>query len=292
MTFRQIEIFMEVAKTGSVTRSAKNLYISQPAISRAIFEIESEYSTRLFDRINKKMYLTADGNRLLDYVIQITNLMDTMDKDMKKASHNDNVRIGASKIVSDTVLMPLLALYTEKYPDAKYEVTIANVPAIKEALIKNTVDVAIIEDMIENENFVNEILFKDEILPVCSPKHQFSGKKITPEQMQNRKIIIREPASISSQMAYTIAMINNIKIKPVIETMGNTSLLMAVENNLGVAFVPHNVAKEKIDQGKLSVFSIGKENMFLTCRLIYHKQKSLSQSIINFVNFCIEKEQR
>ena len=73
MTLRHLRIFVEVCRTGSITKAAESLHLSQPAVSLAIRQLEDYYGILLFDRISKKLYLTESGNKMLSYASHISN---------------------------------------------------------------------------------------------------------------------------------------------------------------------------------------------------------------------------
>ena len=79
MTLRHLKIFCTVAKTGSITAAAEQLYISQPSVSVAIRELENYYGIRLFDRLSRRIYITDDGRRMLAYASHIVELVDEME---------------------------------------------------------------------------------------------------------------------------------------------------------------------------------------------------------------------
>ena len=83
MTFRHLKIFVTVCETGSMTAAASQLFIAQPSISLAISEMEDYYGVKLFDRISRKLYLTENGRRALQYARHIIDLLDEMEQGVR-----------------------------------------------------------------------------------------------------------------------------------------------------------------------------------------------------------------
>jgi len=96
MTLRYLEIFLLVCDTKSMTKAARELYLSQPTVSQAIADLEAEYGVRLFERLNHRLYLTASGERLQSYARHILNLSDKIKKELSGQQQAGSVRVGAS----------------------------------------------------------------------------------------------------------------------------------------------------------------------------------------------------
>ena len=96
VTIRHIRIFLEVCRTMNVTRAAENLYMTQPAVSRSIHEIEQVYGVRLFERLNQRLYLTDSGRRMRAYAVHIVDTFDQMERELSDGDERGMLRIGAS----------------------------------------------------------------------------------------------------------------------------------------------------------------------------------------------------
>ena len=95
-TIRHIRIFLEVCRTMNVTRAAENLYMTPPAVSRSIHEIEQVYGVRLFERLNQRLYLTDSGRRMRAYAVHIVDTFDQMERELSDGDERGMLRIGAS----------------------------------------------------------------------------------------------------------------------------------------------------------------------------------------------------
>lgn len=110
---RHLRVFNAVCKDMNMTKASNELYISQPAISKTISEIEEYYGRPLFERRNKMLLLTPDGRRLYEYSSQILNLMVKMDQSMTETNQKDIVRVGASITVGTSILAEITTAYRE-----------------------------------------------------------------------------------------------------------------------------------------------------------------------------------
>ena len=105
MTIRHMKIFVVVAELGSMSAAAKQLFISQPAVSQAVSELETHYQTLLFDRLGHKLYITQNGEKFLILARQLLHQYDSMEETMLTNEKQIHLRIGSSMTVG-TCLMP------------------------------------------------------------------------------------------------------------------------------------------------------------------------------------------
>lgn len=290
MTLRHLEILVSVAQEQSVTKAAKKLFISQPAVSLAISELEKEYSIKIFDRINKKMFLTDEGERLYRWASQLLSVAEDMDGDMKNHNRASRIRIGSSITFANNFFMPLIIGFEQRHPNIKAHIQIASVPVIKEMIMRNELDIALTEDFSPDDGIVQQELFADKIVPVCCNNHRFCSRKISPAQLSEERLIVKERGAALRQIADSIITINNLSVTPYMEAADNFSIILAVEKGLGISFMPENLVKEYIQSGKLGTFSLIGKKLDLSCRLIHHKQKSLSPSVTSFIDFCMNNK--
>ena len=165
MTIRHLQIFIRVAEEQSVTAAARRLFISQPAASLALSEIEKEYDARLLDRVNRKMFMTARGERLYRWASQILSLMDDMNSDLKNHIQSSKIRLGASTSVANSFLMPAVREFEKTHPGTSMQLTIGGSPSIKEKILKNELDVAITEDFFTDDTVIRHMSGRTQICP-------------------------------------------------------------------------------------------------------------------------------
>ena len=116
MTKRELEIFVAVAETGSITEAAKNLYITQSSVSQAISNLERKYDLLLFDRLSRRLYLSAAGKRFYSYARRILDLNLELDDFLQGTSAHSRLRIGATITVGSCIISPLLTYLNQNHP--------------------------------------------------------------------------------------------------------------------------------------------------------------------------------
>ena len=156
MTIRHIRIFLEVCRTMNVTRAAENLYMTQPAVSRSIHEIEQVYGVRLFERLNQRLYLTDSGRRMRAYAVHIVDTFDQMERELSDGDERGMLRIGASITLGNYELPGVVRRMKQERPSLRLQATVANVDTLKEMLLDNRLDLAMIEAPIEHRDLTGE----------------------------------------------------------------------------------------------------------------------------------------
>ena len=162
ITRKHLAIFKTVAKTKSMSKAAKLLYISQPTISQKIQEIEDEYQVKLFERYSKTLFISEEGQTLL------VNLYDEIEHIFTKTKQFP-LKIGATLTIGSTLISPILKKLKDKYQDITFQVYIDNTNVIEEKLLNNTLDIALVEGTIINQDLIVEPVIKDRVVFVCTP---------------------------------------------------------------------------------------------------------------------------
>lgn len=124
MTIRHFRIFIAVANTGSITRAAQALYVSQPTVSVAIRELEQHYGTRLFERISQRLKITEAGRALLGYATHLISLYDEVEASFQNPDSHGLLRVGASVTFGVYGMPALAARFAARFPHIRLEVTV------------------------------------------------------------------------------------------------------------------------------------------------------------------------
>ena len=147
MNFRKLKIFFETAKCLNMTKVAKSMYISQPSISQAIAELESDLDVKLFDRIGKRLYLTHEGEVYFEYSRRILNLYEEANSTIRssKEGQKGKIVIGASTTIGIYILPELIKEFNELHKNIEISLIIENTQLIEELIMENKVDIALVE---------------------------------------------------------------------------------------------------------------------------------------------------
>lgn len=194
----RLKVFHTVAKRLNFTKAAEALYISQPAVSKHIQEIEQHYKTKLFERNGSKVKLTKAGNILLAAADEIFGIYRKLNFELNTLNHQKSgeLRIGASTTAAQYILPPVLAAFHKEYPEIIVTMKIGNTEDIEQALEEQHIDFGITEGKSKNKSLKYIDFIEDELVLTANYDHPFARREfIQPEELLTVPILLREPGS-------------------------------------------------------------------------------------------------
>ena len=198
MTDFRLKVFQSVAKNLSFTKASQELFISQPAITKHIQELEASYNTRLFDRQGNRISLTEAGKLLLEHSKRILDNYKRLEYEMHlmQGSYRGELRLGASTTISQYVLPPLLASFIQKFPQIKLSVSSGNSREVENALESHRSDLGMVEGTSRIPGLKYTTFLKDELVAVVSTNCKLNiTDEITPERLTTIPLVLREQGS-------------------------------------------------------------------------------------------------
>lgn len=270
----RLQVFHTVARRLSFTKAAEELYITQPAVTKHIREIETHFKLQLFERKGTRIKLTPAGETLLNYTEELFSVYRNLEFEMNGFTqrHSGKLRIGASTTVAQYVLPPVLAAFHQKFTDIKVSLITNNTEQIEQALQNKSIDLGIIEGQSKNALFRYTEFIKDEIVLVANANHPLAKKQlIKPEELLKIPLLLREPGSGTLEVLAHALKPLGIKISQLQKEMqlGSTeSMKLYLLNSNAMAF--------------LSVHSILKELQNKACTIVDVKGLSIQRNF-NFI---------
>lgn len=197
MDFR-LKVFYTVALRLNFTKAATELYITQPAVSKHIQELEETYKTKLFERNGSKIALTPAGEILLKHTKNIFEIYREIDFDLSSFINERQglLRLGASTTISQYIISPVLARFHQKQQDIKVNLLNGNTEQIENALINKEIEIGIVEGQSKNQSIKYVPFIKDELVLVCNTKNPLVKQNtILLEDLKAMKFVTRERGS-------------------------------------------------------------------------------------------------
>jgi DNA-binding transcriptional LysR family regulator len=197
MDFR-LKVFHTVALRLNFTKAASELYITQPAVSKHIQELEETYKIKLFERNGSKIALTPAGELLLKHTKNIFEIYRKIDFDMSTFVNKRQglLRLGSSTTISQYIISPVLARFHQKQQEIKVNLLNGNTEQIENALINKEIEIGIVEGQSKNQSIKYIPFLKDELVLVCNSKNYFIRKnEISLDDLKAMKFITRERGS-------------------------------------------------------------------------------------------------
>lgn len=272
MTIRHLKIFIEVAQIGNMTAAASKLFISQPTVSQTIRELEEHYGILLFERLNKRLYITEAGKKLLSYAIEAVKEFDSLEKKMSNMNKVEKIRIGATISVGDCILSDLIRRSLKENTKAEMYSFVGNTETIEEKLLSNELDIAIVEGKVKSQDLIVLPALKDYLVLICSTKHPFAQKKIIKmDELLDESFAMREKGSGTRDLFEEYMLNNGMPIKVVFE--GKDSIIHVIENeentwNRHFSIVYH---KDKLlTDGIRSLMNIVKDYEYIPTTIVHN----------------------
>lgn len=288
MTIRHLKIFLAVVDSGSMTKAAKNLYITQPSVSQAIMEIEEHYNIKLFERLSRKLYITETGKEFLSYARHIISLYDDMEQKMGQNRRTSTLHIGASVTVGTYLLSQLSKEFLKNNKNTQIKAVVDNTSVIEEMVLNSKLDFGLVEGPIHSEDIVPIAFMKDELITICSPNHPFRKKQsITIEELSKEELILRESGSGTRELFENTMLSKgqNLNIKWVCNN--SEAIKNAVMADMGISIISKMSVMKEIKENKLYTIPIEGIRFKRSFNIIYHKNKYITEAIREFWGICM-----
>lgn len=258
----RLTVFYTVAKRLSFTKAADELYITQPAVTKHIRELEQQYNSKLFDRQGNTIRLTEAGNILLNHTEALLSTYRSIEFDMNALLQKDKglLHLGTSTTISQYLIAPILAGFKKKFSDIELKLLTGNTEQIERALIDKEIELGIVEGRSKNQEISYSEFIKDEIVLVCHKNHPLAKKaEIDPTSLPEHHFIVREQGSGTRQVIDHALKTVGLRIAdlPVEIQLGNTeSIKSYLMHSTSLAFLSiHSLSRELLS-GDLRVIEV------------------------------------
>lgn len=258
----RLQVFCSVAKNLSYTKAAQELDITQPAITKHIHELETQYKVRLFERMGNKITLTHAGEVFLNHCIDILHGYSRLDFDMNilHGDYSGNLRIGASTTIAQYVLPTILAKFTSKFPDIKISLVSGNSDEIEKELLNHHIDLGLIEGDKRLSNLKYTHFMDDELVAITSTRSHYAHlDEISKEELPTVPLVLRENGSGTLSVLNTA--LEKIGLKTsllnVLMQLGSSeSIKLFLENADAVSIISFRCVTRELIGGILKVIEL------------------------------------
>lgn len=256
----KLKIFKSVAHHSSFTKAAEQLFISQPAISKAIRNLEDEYNTTFFIRNRNSIELTEDGKSFLVYVKRILDVYEEIENQF---IHKDNqlpdiITFGASTTLASYIIPKIIAKFRTQYPKTSFQIESDNSEHIENLILNQQLNFGVTEGKNSNPKLSFKKLIKDEIVLVTSAKNNKINKEnISLKKLQEIQIIERESGSGTREIIQETLQKHNINSLNIAVTLNSTE---AIKNYLyysdAYALLSIHAVREDLINNKLKIIDV------------------------------------
>ncbi len=290
---RKLEALVAVIETGSFSKAAEKIYLTQPTISGHIKALEDYFGLKLFDRHTRLVKPTRAGQILYSYAKRLLAIYREMEREMAyfKGEKTGKLDLGGSTIPGQYILPFLIAEFREAYPGISVFMKVSDTHEIISAVSEGELEVGMVGDKEDDPELAFEPCCSDEIVLVVGAGRKFP-ERLSLEDLLKVPIVAREAGSgtwNTVKRRLTELGISPEKLSVVAEMGSTEAAKQAVKAGLGYAFVSKRAVEKELKEGEIKLVPVEGLSIERVFYLIYPAKRTLSPPALAFLNFCRNK---
>lgn len=294
MADRRLQVFHAVARHGSFTRAAEALFMTQPAVTFQIKQLEEQFNTRLFDRGHGRVTLTAAGDMVMAYAERILGLSEELESRVSELTGELSgiLHLGSSTTIAGYWLPCLLEGFKRRYPLVVPRVSVGNSHLIESRVMDRNLDVGLIEIVTEEPTLDRVAAGQDELQLIVAPGHPLAAEKsVRADQMVGYPLLHREPGNGIRDLVDQFFIAAGIPLEDLNVTaeLGSLSSVkhMAAQG-FGIAVASSAAIRNEVASGALVGVPFAPP-LYTPLEVILLKDKFRSRLVSAFAGFVVEE---
>ncbi len=291
MIDHRLSTFVTLAQLRNYTKTAEVLNLTQPAVSQHIQYLERYYKVPLVVRDRRGVYLTAEGELLLEFADKVHSLATGIKRTLQNTSGIvKKYRIGATLTIGEYVLPHLLGRHKRENPQIDISMCVQNTEATLNKLENEEIDLGVVEGPFNQTRYEHTLLKQDLLVLAVSPQHPLADKpKVDIEDLRHEKLILREKGS-GTRTCFERALFAEgytLKDFPAPMEIGNLNAIRTlVLANLGVTVISKEVVAKEMKAKTLQAVPITGLNLEREFRFVYFRRSPAAEFLEEFIDFC------
>ena len=288
-------VFYTVARCGSLTKAAEELYISQPAVSQAIKQLENQLGTPLFNRMHKGMELSAQGGELIfsdiEKALQLLSGVEDRLSELKKSA-TGTLRIGASEMIFQYVLADKIVEYHKLYPQVKIDLISDVSPKIIDCLKSDRCDIGFLNLPIEPDDGIrltDSVALLDDVFVAGEAFAELKGKQLSVWDLQQYPLLLMEPHTIARAAVDHYAESLGVHFQPAVEVDSWGFMKKLVTEGMCIGCIPREYAMRRLKAGELFELNVTPAMPSRSVGLALPKNANMPFSLRAFINLFKKK---
>jgi DNA-binding transcriptional LysR family regulator len=273
----QLRVFQAVAQTGSFTRAADVVQLTQPGISKHVKQMEESFGTPLFDRSGRKATLTEAGAILFEATQGVMTIIDVAEQRIEdlKGLRGGRLRLGTSFPIGVYLLPPVLAQFRKKYPGIEVTLDITVSGMIGPKVLASEIDLGLASYEPRDSRLVARAFMTDELVAIVPRDHKLAHKRhITPQELTEDTFIVAAPGAGTRTLLEERLRDQGIVLQKVLDFGNLEGVKHAVEAGLGISIQARSVVRREVASGSLRALKLSGINatipFFYVCRKNAH----------------------
>jgi DNA-binding transcriptional LysR family regulator len=294
MADRRLQVFHAVAKHLSFTKASEALFMTQPAVTFQVKQLEEGLNTRLFDRAHGRISLTPAGQVAFEYAERILGLSAELDKRLKEMSGHaaGPLLIGASMTIGEYVLPQLIGKFKARFPEVAPTLFVGNSEAVQDRVGERSLDLGFIEGESHRATLLSELCCEDELQVTCAPSHALAKEPFVPPQsLCNHGYLSREAGSGTREVIDRYlrkAGVQPESLDVVVELGSPEALKGLAATGFGFAIMSRVICAKELALGHLVQVPL-RPRMRRNFSVVYPKERFHSRLVVGFLAFAKEE---
>jgi DNA-binding transcriptional LysR family regulator len=275
---QRLRTFRVLSETLHFRHTAERLGISQSAVTQQIAALEKDLGAALFERIGRRVYLTAAGRVLSEEAVKVLSTVSRAREAVAAVSKGDagRLRVGASTTPGIYLLPEVLGRFRADFPLVELAFSIANSSRIEALAVANEFDLAVCGFRPTHEELFETELGEDRIIAVAAPTLIGKTRRVRPGELAGWPLVAREPGSATRAAVERALASLGVELVPAFELPSPEAIVRAAEAGLGYAFVSARAATEGIEAGRLVEVRVQQLDVRRGLVAVYHRDKQVT----------------
>jgi DNA-binding transcriptional LysR family regulator len=259
MNLNHLRSFLAIAEEASVTRAARRMGSSQPAVSKQLSDFEAALGVILFDRVSRGVRLTAAGELLFRQAERLFSVEAAAERELAELSglRRGALSVGASTTIGSYLIPEVFGAFREAHQSVRLELEIANTAVIQSMVLENRIDLGLTEGFVEPEDLHVEVIHNDELVCIVAAGHALlQSRKCTLGELLAFPLLLRERGSGSRAVVEAALSSRGFAPEPAMALGSTEALKRAVAAGLGVAFVSRLTVERELEGGSLELLEL------------------------------------
>lgn len=286
-SLRQLEVFVTVSLTQSVSRAAEQLSLSQSATSSALGELERQFDLQLFDRIGKTLRINETGQHLLPHAVELLDRAHEIEVLLQGNTCFGRMKIGATLTIGNYLANLLVAQFLQQHAESRIQLQVHNTRTIVQQIANHELDLGLIEGDCHHPDVTVQPWIADELVVFAAPDHPYTKlQQVSMEQLLQQPWILREEGS-GTRETFDHAFHNyHASLNIRLELEHTEAIKRAVESGLGISCISRLALKDAFLRGSLVPLATPQLDLSRFFYILWHKQKYQTTGMREFINLC------
>ena len=290
LTFHQLRLLLAVSREGSVSRAAQRLHLTQPTLSAQLRQLAEQVGLPLFERVGRKLHLTAAGRVVLDTAARVEQELENLDETLAELRGDVVGRLRLAVVsTAETFIPRLLGDFRRERPAVEVSLVVLNRDAVIRRLADNLDDLYIMSRPPQAPPVVATPFRSNPLVVVAAAEHPLAGREtLQIEALAAEEFVLREPGSGTRQAAEHFFAAHGLALRPRLELGSNEAVKQAVAGGLGLSLLSAHALAHAVDEG-IAVLRVEGTPLPTQWQVVYPAGKRLSPLASAFLEFLRER---